>query len=271
MNCEKPITLHEKEDGYVNARTVPCGSCFACLSKRAQEWGFRLEQELKTSSAAIFLTLTLGDAECAKKGQQTVNLEKATAQKFLKRLRNNIAPDTFKYYLVGEYGPKNLRPHYHAIIFNLDPKHHETVKTSWGLGFIQIRPISTGRIRYVTGYIIGKNFFPENLTKPFALMSKGLGLSYLEEKYNYHKENLINHVTYPGGMKGALPRYYKDKIFDKYEKSYNAIQNLQKDEEKYAKHINKIREQYAQEDRYFEQSREQYNDRIIRKLNSKKL
>ena len=43
-------------------------------------------------------------------------------------------------------------------------------------------------------------------------------MSYLEDAYNYHKDTLANFATYPGGIKGSLPRYYKDKIFDEEEK-----------------------------------------------------
>lgn len=41
--------------------------------------------------------------------------------KFLKRFRRAIAPAVVRYFLVGEYGDLNGRPHYHAILFGYPP------------------------------------------------------------------------------------------------------------------------------------------------------
>ena len=103
--------------------TVPCGKCLECLSANRQSWSFRLTKELKTSSSAVFVTLTYEDAKLPLQknddGMLTPTVEKRDIQTFLKRLRKKFPSSGIRYYLTAEYGPKTHRPHYHAIIFNL--------------------------------------------------------------------------------------------------------------------------------------------------------
>ena len=46
-------------------------------------------------------------------------LRKRDYQLFMKRLRKAFPNDKIRFYAAGEYGPKTLRPHYHAILFGL--------------------------------------------------------------------------------------------------------------------------------------------------------
>lgn len=56
-----PIRLTEPiQDGdrwitYVN---VPCGKCARCLQRKKMEWSFRMNEEMKVSKTALFVTLT---------------------------------------------------------------------------------------------------------------------------------------------------------------------------------------------------------------------
>lgn len=43
------------------------------------------------------------------------------AQLWLKRLRFKLAPEKVRFFLVGEYGDESWRPHYHAILFGINP------------------------------------------------------------------------------------------------------------------------------------------------------
>ena len=69
-----------------------------------------------------------------------------------------------------------------------------------------------------------KSFTPatdpdDDRTREKALMSKGLGLSYLTpEMVKYHKNDVSRPITLRGNNKVALPRYYRDKIFSESEK-----------------------------------------------------
>lgn len=47
------------------------------------------------------------------------NLHLEHLQKFFKRLRKKFG-EGIRYFACGEYGSKNGRPHYHALLFNFD-------------------------------------------------------------------------------------------------------------------------------------------------------
>ena len=56
--------------------------------------------------------------------------------------------------------------------------------------------------------------------KEFSLMSKGLGKNYITpQTIRYHKNHLDRlYLVNKGGNKIAMPKYYRDKIFDQTEK-----------------------------------------------------
>lgn len=61
-----------------------------------------------------FLTLTYADEHLPLDGSISLR----AMQLFFKRLRKEIAPIRCSYFVVGEYGGSNGRPHYHASVFN---------------------------------------------------------------------------------------------------------------------------------------------------------
>ncbi len=212
---------------------VPCGKCEACLTNRRAQWTFRLKQELKNSESCYFVTLTYDDSKLR---WEFVNISgtlspvpvvcKRDVQLFLKRLREKISPFKIRYYLVSEYGPRNLRPHYHMILFNfpnlLKNKLDEFLSDSWSNGFIRVDPISDARLHYVTGYCLDGSQIPSYLPKNFMLCSRrpALGSSFLDVPgvLDYCSGNVtdmwaftsssgeVNHVK--------MPRYYRDRLFD---------------------------------------------------------
>ena len=112
--CIRRVTIRSQKTN--NLIQVPCGNCVECLEKKRSEWSFRLQQELKVSDSAYFITLTYSEENLPEE------LSKEHCQKFLKRLRKQNDKYTTKklrYYLAGEYGDKTKRPHYHMIVFNL--------------------------------------------------------------------------------------------------------------------------------------------------------
>lgn len=245
MNCFHPTVLTDQKDRGKTV-SVPCGKCLACLGKLRKEWSFRIQQELKGAASAHFITLTYSDEH------NTGSLCKRDIQLFLKRLRkhfNIVLSDDLpsyytpistgqslafkspqiRYYCVGEYGTKTFRPHYHLILFNLCTKNLELLITkTWDKGIVHVGTVTPSSIAYVTKYVITRDEYHwEQEQKPFALMSRrpGIGANYLATMRDYHKEGFKNHVTLPGGEKQKLPRYYKDKIFNKHEKAYLSAQS----------------------------------------------
>ena len=88
----------------------------------------------------------------------------------MKRLRKKYKNKKIRYYHCGEYGDKNFRPHYHAIIFGLqfdDQKlftvtNGEKLYTSekleklWPFGFSTIGTVTFESAAYVARYVMKK-------------------------------------------------------------------------------------------------------------------
>ena len=110
----------------------------------------------------LFITLTYNDKNLPK--DRSLNL--SHFQSFIKRLRTKFG-NGIRFYHCGEYGPKTLRPHYHAIIFNLylpdlilySNENNQPMFTSkilderWELGECKISWVNITTARYVAGYI----------------------------------------------------------------------------------------------------------------------
>lgn len=202
---------------YVNPEgyKFPCGSCTFCRKNRVRQWMFRLLQEDKVSENSLFVTLTYENGTVPRTAKKFKTLLKSDVQKWMKRLRKANPGKKIRYYLVGEYGPKTQRPHYHAILFNCDPN---TISDTWKLGEVDIGDVSGASVSYVAGYIskpgkkIGYADWDDRVPK-FSLMSKGLGSNYLTpEMEKFYLNDLTRNYVMQDGYKIGLPRYYRKKI-----------------------------------------------------------
>lgn len=235
MECIKPIKL---STGVV----VPCGHCMSCRVNYTLAWKLRLLYELSNWDKALFLTLTYDDLHLP----EDLSIHKKELSAFFKRLRSNLDYDgkgKIKFYACGEYGEKGglvrngihagkviKRPHYHAIVFGLSPYSDEDqqyIIDAWqhrcedwqfdrSRGIKRaIQRVCAEDISYVTGYVqkklsgdLGKEEYGEK-ERPFALMSKGLGLEFALQNADRLRRNGF---TYLNGHKIVLPRYYRDKL-----------------------------------------------------------
>lgn len=184
----------------------------------------RLEYELKNSYSAHFVTLTYSDPPLGDFALPT--LVKKDVQDFMKRLRKRIR-DPIKYYLCGEYGENTCRPHYHVIFFNLPQEPLKVLFDSWQHGLIHIGEVTPRSIRYTLKYIMqGKknSSLHEYVQRPFALMSKGLGVGYVISRKKWHRDDITrNYVVQEGGKKTRLPRYFRDKLYSKTDKQKQRV------------------------------------------------
>lgn len=215
--CFKPFTVTDENKRQI---PVPCGKCPSCISRRISGWCFRIQQEYKVSHNALFVTLTYGDGKADRTENGFLTLNKKHLQDFFKRLRHEC-PLKVKYFVCGEYGGKKGRPHYHAIIFNASI---EAIEKTWQQGRCHYGEVNAASVQYVLKYMdkaFGfdlKKHSRDDRLREFQLQSKGLGLSYVNERtVKYHTSNLEKNVflTIEDGKKIAMPRYYKLKIYDK--------------------------------------------------------
>ena len=212
------------QTGYM---PFPCGKCPACVRRRVSGWAFRLNKQSEQSNSAHFVTLTYNDEHIKKTKNGFETLVKKDVQDFFKRLRK-LTKQKISYYAVGEYGDTGERPHYHIILFNANPK---IVENAWKLnditlGNVHFGDVGDASVGYTLKYISKDKKIPQfngdDRQKEFALMSKGLGAGYLTDNMvKWHtKGNIENKVYLPlkDGKKAAMPRYYKDKLYDKGQK-----------------------------------------------------
>lgn len=185
-----------------------------------------------------FLTLTYDDEHLPKNN----TLRYSDVQQFLKRLRKTISPTPIRYYLCGEYGDINNRPHYHICLFNkqfndktIDKKteagsyiYTSTLLTKlWPLGLIHQGDLTLQSAQYTARYVLKKQtgqqaekhyevIDPESgeitsRVPEFCKMSlkPGIGAGWLKK---YNSDVWTHDYVIANGRETQPPRYY-DKIW----------------------------------------------------------
>lgn len=109
--------VFKAQNGYTDMPVeVPCGQCIGCRLERSRQWAMRCMHEASLYEENCFLTLTYDDDHLP----DDYGLCKSAFPEFIRRLRKRYPERKIRYYACGEYGPKTLRPHYHALLFNYD-------------------------------------------------------------------------------------------------------------------------------------------------------
>lgn len=128
MSCVKPLKAWRGVGGAIvfNERLsktrvpfqLPCGRCIGCRMEKARQWGLRCLHEKKMWPDNSYVTLTYATENLPPGGTLSVR----DVQLFMKRLRkarNSCKENPVRFFLGGEYGEENKRPHYHALLFNV--------------------------------------------------------------------------------------------------------------------------------------------------------
>jgi hypothetical protein len=118
---------------------------------------------------SCFITLTFNDESLFAR-ENPYSLDKTEYQRFMKRLRKKYGKQV-RFFHCGEYGDKNKRPHYHAILFGVDFDHDrklwsnkdgiklftsESLEKLWPYGFCTIGQVTFESCAYVARYIMKK-------------------------------------------------------------------------------------------------------------------
>lgn len=224
MQCLNPISIKRPNgNGNGDRITVPCGRCSACLSNLRQQWTFRVTQEFKKCYTSYFITLTYEDKNLYVNENGIPSVSKRHIQLFFKKLRKTQKRQ-IRYYLSSEYGPKTKRPHYHAIIFDIE--NTENIHKCWDNGFVRIDPVNEARIAYTTKYCITKAKIPKLADKVFSLMSRrpAIGHHYLQSHAKWHEADPSRFYVSEKGIKQSMPRYYKNKLYGETDRANYAEQ-----------------------------------------------
>lgn len=153
MRCPKP----RQQDG----RGVhPCGGCIICRKNKAKFWTARiLLEQMATPHLSWFATLTYDDDHLPRTVLGDVTLEKRKTQQWVQDYLKAATPEQkFRYYLVGEYGDRFGRPHYHMALFP-NSAHFSTGEflDAWKKGQVKnALPLITNRAEYLARYCLKK-------------------------------------------------------------------------------------------------------------------
>jgi len=156
----------------------------------------RIYHESQSWIENSFITLTYRDDQIPKHG----SLDYSHLVRFWKRLRKEIGE--LRYYAVGEYGDRTLRPHYHACIFGhafiedriITKESPHLLWTSpaleriWGHGQVTVGALNFQTARYTASYVTKKLRSKQRyvrideetgelvaVTQPRAFMSRNIG------------------------------------------------------------------------------------------------
>ena len=246
MRCVSPISVKDPRYNRGSIRVVvPCGKCGACRSTRRANWSFRIAEEFRHAISARFLTLTYEDSMLPRE-EGIPTLVKKHTQLWLKKLRK-INDGRLRYYLVGEYGGKTGRPHYHVALFNAVGDYEDHIQICWSdgksnpRGFVHIGFLEPASIHYLVKYHVNydkEKFKGLPIAPEFATMSRnpGIGYQYVERVGLWNRLNgklyLVNN-----GFKQPLPRYYKEKVFSSVQKQVLQAEAISEADREYIREV----------------------------------
>jgi hypothetical protein len=146
--------------------TLGCGRCLPCRIRRRRIWTHRMMIESLHYENNCFVTLTYKDMPLC------TSICKTHLRNFIKRLRRKIEPMKIRFYAVAEYGDKNLRPHYHLLLFGYPNCVHgrsknwrdrmcdcvncQIIYKTWNRGLCELGELNKDSIQYAAGYILKK-------------------------------------------------------------------------------------------------------------------
>ena len=150
MKCANP---------YMYKTVVPfgCGQCMHYRINKHRLIQHRLMLESMCHSMSCMVTCTYDPKFLPANG----SLDYRDHTLFLKRLRERY-PGKIRFYGVGEYGSKSMRPHYHYALFGIGKDSHDLIQSAWGKGHIdtgyegEAGRINKDSAQYICGYVTKK-------------------------------------------------------------------------------------------------------------------
>lgn len=164
LTTENKVVMTPKGDDISRPLYLPCRKCELCLRARKRDLMSRLVMEGYCHPDSICATFTYSEENVPPGG----GLSKRQVQLLIKRLREylwRVHNLRVRVHVVGEYSPRKLRPHYHAIIYGWwpadavsagrsqkagNPEFSSAVLSDlWGLGRVTFQRFSAGAAGYV--------------------------------------------------------------------------------------------------------------------------
>lgn len=173
------------------------------------------------------------------------------------KLRKHFSPSKIRFFACGEYGPKTLRPHYHALLFNCHfsdqkilkklPNNQilytsETLTSLWSYGLPTIGAVNYQTAGYCARYVVKKytgkladdHYFRVSpidgntyrVMPEFAVQSRmpGLGTTWFEK---YKSDCFPSDFLIVDGHKVPVPRFYTLKLEEEQLQKSSARESVQ--------------------------------------------
>lgn len=245
MSCYRPLKAFRtsagvsfselSRDDHLGDIEIPCGQCIGCRMRRASDWTLRVMHEAQSWPSSCFVTLTYARDRLPPLG----SLDHRDFQLFMKRARKAQKGGQIRYYMCGEYGPLNQRPHYHACLFNIDFREDripagksssgstyyssKTLDKLWTHGITSVQDLNKQTAGYCARYIMKKQLGesaktayvytnPETgeihqLKPEYAAMSlkPGIGAAWFDK---YQRDVFPHDFVVSEGVKQRVPKLY---------------------------------------------------------------
>ena len=287
MVCYSPLTAwrqrNSKEVTFNRNRAIdptrplkiPCGQCVGCRLEKSRQWATRCMHEAQLWEHNTFVTLTYNDEHLP----EGMTLRPEDMTKFWKRLRKHVGQKV-RYFYCGEYGDNRGRPHYHAVIFNLEfgdkkffkmsyysngdacPLYRSaTLEKLWPYGFSSIGEVTFESAAYVARYVMKKrtgegaenyyNYIDHNgvvhdRLPEFVRMSRrpGIASGWFER---FGGDVYPNDFVVVKGRKYRPPRYYDEQLEEEEKEKLKRkrIRNAEKHAENNTPDRRRVRERIA--------------------------
>lgn len=256
----KRSLVFNPSDGYRDMEVkVPCGQCVFCRLEKSRQWAIRCVHEAQCyGDNNMFITLTYDDAHLPSMSlvdtrERRTTLVKKHFQDFMKRLRIKFSEDSrnefglvqnnIRFYMCGEYGDQNDRPHYHALLFNFclpdlwewktyrGNKYYRspTLEALWPFGHSAVGEANFETAAYIARYILKKQTGKPALDHYTTFTSQGEVLFERLPEYNdmsrrggigkewfkkFRSDVFPNDLVVMRGREMRPPKYY-DALFEK--------------------------------------------------------
>ena len=124
MPCFRPLRAFKVPGGVSFSERddapeihLPCGKCQGCRLEHSRQWAVRCMHEASLHQDNCALTLTYSDEHVPSDGNLNYQDYVLFMKRFRKRTRCRV-----RFFMCGEYGDLNKRPHFHALFFGFDFK-----------------------------------------------------------------------------------------------------------------------------------------------------
>jgi len=240
--------------GYT-AIQVPCGTCILCQNEKARQWAVRITHEAQKYEENAFITLTYTDEKIPPHGSLDYRHLREMWDR-LRAARRRAGKNPLRYYAVGEYGDKTLRPHYHACVFGdgftegrkILRAAPSTLWTSpelehaWGHGQVSVGILNFATARYTASYVTKKLRSKQQyvrvdeetgelipLEQPRAFMSRNIAKDWWKDNRHYvsaHDQVVID------GTEQKPPKAYDRWLLERSELALEMIKDRRRERAK---------------------------------------